>query len=182
VVERELNSMFPDLDFTVMGAADDVTATDMVVRGEADLSETNSAGIVAKMEELETVAVMINADGLTSYMAQGFVRADSGITSFAQLKGKRSCHEGLMKSCTYMPIGYGVRNNIIDDKESLEETVRGFFSAGQCAAPELCSACQASKTDGTCATDPYNGYAGALRCLRCGLWSWCFAPISFDGT
>jgi hypothetical protein len=47
-VQRELNAMFPDLAFTVMGAADDVTATDMVVRGEADLSETNSAGIVAK--------------------------------------------------------------------------------------------------------------------------------------
>jgi hypothetical protein len=49
-VQRELNAMFPDLAFTVMGAADDVAATDMVVRGEADLSETNSAGIVAKYD------------------------------------------------------------------------------------------------------------------------------------
>jgi ABC-type phosphate/phosphonate transport system substrate-binding protein len=120
------------------------------------------------MDELETVAVMINADGQTSYMAQGFVRADSGITSFAQLKGKRSCHEGLMKSCTYMPIGYGVRNNIIQDRGSLEETISSFFSAGQCAAPALCSACKDTKTDGECAVDPYNGYAGALRCIAEG--------------
>jgi hypothetical protein len=119
------------------------------------------------MDELETVAVMINADGQTSYMAQGLVRANSGITSLAGLKGKRSCHEGLMKSCTYMPIGYGIRNNIIQDEGSLEDTIKGFFSAGQCAVPGLCSACLDTKTDGQCASDPYAGYAGALRCLRC---------------
>jgi hypothetical protein len=41
---------------------------------------------------------MINGDGRTSYTAQAYVRADSGINSFAQLKGKRACHTGFLKS------------------------------------------------------------------------------------
>jgi hypothetical protein len=49
-------------------------------------------------DKLQTVAVMINGDGRTSYTAQAYVRADSGINSFAQLKGKRACHTGFLKS------------------------------------------------------------------------------------
>jgi hypothetical protein len=41
---------------------------------------------------------MINGDGRTSYTAQAYVRANSGINSFAQLKGKRACHTGFLKS------------------------------------------------------------------------------------
>ena len=64
-----------------------------------------------------------------------------------------------------MPIGYGVRNNYIEEKATLEETVTAHFSAGQCAAPVLCGLCSDSQTNGQCDQDPYSGYVGALRCL-----------------
>ena len=65
----------------------------------------------------------------------------------------------------YMPVGYGVRNNIIADKPTLEETVTTHFSAGQCASPVLCSICLNSQVNGQCEKDPYSDYSGALRCL-----------------
>lgn len=110
---------------------------------------------------------MKNADGRTNYVAQAYVQSDSGINTFSQLKNKRSCHTGFKKSAgMYMPIGYAIRNNIMEDKGTLQSTVTSFFTAGQCAPPVLCGLCQNNRVNGQCTGDPYSDYDGAIRCLR----------------
>jgi hypothetical protein len=44
----ELNSLLPEFNFVVLGAADDADAADLVISGEADIAETDSAGVVEK--------------------------------------------------------------------------------------------------------------------------------------
>lgn len=117
-------------------------------------------------DQLQTVGVMVNADGRTFYTAQAYVLNNSTIRTFADLQGKKSCHTGFSKSAgMYAPIGFGVQNGFIQTKGTLLETVASFFEAS-CAAPEMCDICKDSKIDGQCAKDTYSDYDGALQCLR----------------
>jgi len=164
----KLNALFRDNGYTfdLVAAASDADAVKMAVDGEVDVAETDSAGVLGMEDRLQTVAVMINGDGRTFYTAQAYVRSDStGINSYADLRGKKSCHTGFRKSAgMYMPLGYGIRNGYVEPKRTLKETVVSFFS-DSCAAPEICGLCLDSNIDGQCAADGYSDYSGALRCL-----------------
>eukprot|EP00123_Amoebidium_parasiticum_P017775 comp23985_c1_seq2/m.42595 comp23985_c1_seq2/g.42595 ORF comp23985_c1_seq2/g.42595 comp23985_c1_seq2/m.42595 type:complete len:758 (-) comp23985_c1_seq2:117-2390(-) len=177
---KELLQAKTGLIFQVVAAKNDQDAVAKVVAGEADLAAPDTVAAVQKMLQLEFVLAETLGSGRSYYNAVSYVRKDSGITSVDQLKGKKSCHTGFAKSAgMYVPIGHMIRTGKVEVKGNLKETVRSHFSAGQCAIPELCSACQANKTDGTCTTaDQYSNYGGALRCLSEGAGDVAFAKDS----
>ncbi|XP_074070900.1 inhibitor of carbonic anhydrase-like isoform X1 [Macrotis lagotis] len=99
---------------------------------------------------------------------------------FRDLKGKKSCHNGLAMSAGWIiPIGklveLGMLNwNSIDD--TVEKAVAEFFSDScvPCSFwtnPQLCRLCIGAGPDAcTCSNrEPYFGSSGAFRCLKDGV-------------
>eukprot|EP00124_Ichthyophonus_hoferi_P000214 Ihof_evm21s7 gene=Ihof_evmTU21s7 len=148
----------------------DQTAVEMVTKGLADITSTDSVSAIRSIDQLDLVVVEKLIGGLPFYSAVSMVRKDSGINSISDLKGKKSCHTGFQKSAgMYVPMGYYVQNRKIPAHSTLKATLVNYFTGGQCAIPKLCSICKTNRTDDTCTTkDAYSSYEGALRCLSEG--------------
>eukprot|EP01134_Creolimax_fragrantissima_P004754 CFRG4754T1 len=163
------------LAYSIVRVDGEDMAAQSVMNRDADIAYLDAANTFTGLQYgMDTVAVeKMSMNGLTYYNAGAIVPQASSIQTFADTKGKKSCHTGFTKSAgMYMPVGYGVRNRIIDDKTTLKETVSSFWSAGQCATPVLCSVCDGkawTNTD-TCPADDitYDGYDGALKCMMEG--------------
>lgn len=128
-------------------------------RAHAAFFDGAAAWIGWKSYGLEAIAADQKGDGRTYYNAQAWVRADSPIQDFADLKGTDSCHTGLLKSAgMFMPMGYLIKEGHAevvgdpDDINSLVGTVDAFF--GTPTIPEK-------------GQEFYN-YDGALKCLSVG--------------
>ncbi|KNC79835.1 hypothetical protein SARC_07783 [Sphaeroforma arctica JP610] len=167
------------LNIVVSVVDSEETANQQVMNRDADFSYVDAATTLSGLNYgLDTIAVeLLTRNGLPYYNAGALVKASSGITTYAETERKRSCHTGFSKSAgMYMPVGYGVRNMIINEKDTLQDTVSEFWSAGQCAAPVLCSICDSlNSADGwannaECPANEmnYSDYDGALECMLRG--------------
>ena len=112
-----------------------------------------------KKHGFEVIAADLKSNGQSYYTAQAIVKKDSGIKTYADLKGKISCHTGWLKSAgMIMQIGTMIGQGVIDvvgskdDIESLRYTIEAFFD--NAIIPD--------------SSDVYGGYSGALRCLSDG--------------
>eukprot|EP00127_Corallochytrium_limacisporum_P000017 Clim_evm17s1 gene=Clim_evmTU17s1 len=125
----------------------------------------------------------VRNDGTDAYKAFPWVRKDSGIKTYSQLEGKKSCHTGLLKSAgSFMPVGYGIRAGHIDPSvidaqldactSPLIDTIRRYFGES-CAPPAsegeagICDLCD---PDTPCdSNNRYAGYDGAFQGLVDGV-------------
>ncbi|XP_077207054.1 serotransferrin [Paroedura picta] len=108
----------------------------------------------------------------TSYYAVAVVKKGSDINSLCDLRGKKSCHTGMGRSAGWnIPIGRLLDKNCTTwagaEIEPIEKMLASFVSAS--CVPEvqreqatLCRLCQRPEC---LSSDPYAGYAGALKCL-----------------
>jgi ABC-type phosphate/phosphonate transport system substrate-binding protein len=138
------------------------TAAIEALRGahaHATFMDGGAAWIAWQRFDFDALLAEQNKDGRTYYNAQAYVLAESDIHEFEDLRGKRSCHTGMLKSAgMIMPMGYLIGNGFVEvvgdpnDIASLRPTVESFFS-------------EALIPDG----GPYSDYRGALRCLTEGL-------------
>lgn len=125
---------------------------------------------------LDTAAAFLESDGRTYYVASAWVLADSPYESMEDLRGKDSCHTGLLKSAgMFMPLGWMIRNGLVervgpDEVTSIEPTAAAFFGEARIPPSDA---------------DPYGNYPGALRCLSEGLGDVAFikdtTPATFCG-
>nr|AKZ20817.1 melanotransferrin 4 [Holothuria glaberrima] len=122
--------------------------------------------------------------GDASYWAVAVVRADTSFT-INDLKGKKSCHTGIMKTAGWVvPVGYLSENGHIEVTNCDSATAIGEFFSESCAPgaltekydplgtnPEsLCSLCIGMGDEHCIRNDhePYYDYSGAFRCLAEG--------------
>ncbi|XP_061565026.1 serotransferrin-like [Cololabis saira] len=149
-----------------------------IMREEADAvsvdgGQVYTAGkcglVPAMVEQLESVKSTSSADGSSSYYAVAVVKKGSGVT-WANLRGKKSCHTGVGRTA-----GWNVPMGLIYN-ETRDCNFTKFFSSGcapgAAADSPLCRACKGSGgavgNEAKCkpsAEELYYGYAGAFRCL-----------------
>eukprot|EP01135_Chromosphaera_perkinsii_P008551 Nk52_evm17s1400 gene=Nk52_evmTU17s1400 len=172
------------------------TSTTEVNKGLVDVVDfDSSAAYVAwKAHSMQVLAVEVtdSRERNEGYQAVAYVKKDSGLGSFADLKGKKSCHTGMLKSAgMYYPIGYAVANskitgfetvngdaNIVACESSLKASVENFFDkscapakkSGQSGICELCG-----ESTGCDSSDSYAGYDGAVSGLVDGVCDVAFA-------
>lgn len=125
---------------------------------------------------LQAVAAHLEGDGRPHYVASAWVLANSSYQSMADLRGKDSCHTGLLKSAgTFMPLGWLVREGLVervgpDEVGSIAPTLDAFFGTARIPPSD---------------SDPYGNYQGALRCLSEGRGAVAFGkdttPATFCG-
>uniref|UniRef100_A0ACB8FB33 Uncharacterized protein n=2 Tax=Sphaerodactylus townsendi TaxID=933632 RepID=A0ACB8FB33_9SAUR len=118
----------------------------------------------------------------TSYYAVAVVKKGTDISSLCGLQGKKSCHTGFGRSAGWViPIGRLLEKNCIQwqgaEQEPLPKAVARFFSASCVpeapkSEPNLCRLCHDPVQCSS--SDPYAGYAGALKCLKDGAGDGCF--------
>ncbi|CAL4096527.1 unnamed protein product, partial [Meganyctiphanes norvegica] len=123
----------------------------------------------------------------SSYYAVALIKSDSNITSFSQLKGKKSCHTGIGKTSGWlMPVAVLQEKRLISPKHcDYVSAMAEFFSGGSCAPgakstnynqqgnyiSELCSLCIGDNVNSHCVRsndEPFYGYSGAFRCMAVG--------------
>nr|AAC64660.1 pacifastin heavy chain precursor [Pacifastacus leniusculus] len=119
----------------------------------------------------------------SSYYAVAVVRADSNITSFSHLQGRKSCHTGIGKTAGWkLPLATLLQLGLIDPSHcNYVSAAAEFFSGGSCApgakhpsynkqinyVDRLCSLC-IGEGENQCARssdEPFYSYSGAFRCL-----------------
>lgn len=119
----------------------------------------------------------------SSYYAVAVVRAESNITYFSQLRGRKSCHTGIGKTSGWkMPVAMLLKERLIDPRHcNYINAVAEFFTGGSCApgaksskynpngnyVESLCRLCRGG-TDTHCVrgtSEPFYSYSGAFRCL-----------------
>uniref|UniRef100_A0A8C6M1N5 Serotransferrin n=2 Tax=Nothobranchius furzeri TaxID=105023 RepID=A0A8C6M1N5_NOTFU len=149
-----------------------------IMRKEADAmavdgGQVYTAGkcglVPAMVEQYDSALCGSSGAAASSYYAVAVVKKSSGVT-WANLKGKRSCHTGFGRTAGWnIPMGL-----IYDQTKDCDFTK--FFSSG-CApglepSSPLCRQCKGSgQTVGdeakckASANEQYYGYTGALRCL-----------------
>ncbi|XP_057712553.1 serotransferrin-like isoform X2 [Corythoichthys intestinalis] len=161
---NEASSVEECLRMILSNEADAVTvdAGEMYTAGQCGL-------VPAMVEQYDEVKCGIIGATASSYYAVAVVRKDSGIT-WANLRGKKSCHTGYGRTA-----GWNIPMAIIH-KEINDCDFTKFFSSG-CApgAPissSFCSQCEGSSRvlDDIDKCRPnkeekYYGYGGAFRCL-----------------
>lgn len=143
---------------TVYQVDDNTAALEALRFGQADVAFLDGAAawIGWQRFDLQAIAADVKSEGRPYYNATAWVRADSDIQTAADLKGRDSCHTGMLKSAgMLLPMGYLIREGLVDasaypDEISAVETmVHDFFGE-----PTIGGA--------------YGGYEGALRCLSDG--------------
>lgn len=119
----------------------------------------------------------------SSYYAVAVVRAESNITYFSHLRGRKSCHTGIGKTSGWkMPIATLLEQRLIEPLHcNYVNAIAEFFTGGSCApgakstkynpngnyVDSLCRLCRGG-TDTHCArgsSEPFYSYDGAFRCL-----------------
>lgn len=120
-------------------------------------------------------AEVYGAECATSYYAVAVVKKGTDFSSLCELRGKKSCHTGFGRSAGWnIPVGVMLGKNCFNwagaESEPIEKAVAHFFSAScvpevPAGVPNLCQLCQEAKCS---SSDPYAGYAGALKCLTDG--------------
>lgn len=119
----------------------------------------------------------------SSYYAVAVVRAESNITYFSHLRGRKSCHTGIGKTSGWkMPVATLLKERLIDPRHcNYINAVAEFFTGGSCApgaksskynpngnyVESLCRLCRGD-TDTHCVrgtSEPFYSYSGAFRCL-----------------
>uniref|UniRef100_A0A0N7ZB72 Transferrin-like domain-containing protein n=1 Tax=Scylla olivacea TaxID=85551 RepID=A0A0N7ZB72_SCYOL len=119
----------------------------------------------------------------SSYYAVAVVRADSNITSFIQLRGRKSCHTGIDKTAGWkLPVATLLNLGLINPQHcNYVDAMAEFFSNGSCApgannpmynaqkhyVDRLCSLCIGEGTNKCLrgGAEPFYSYTGAFRCL-----------------
>nr|XP_045581197.1 transferrin-like isoform X2 [Procambarus clarkii] len=119
----------------------------------------------------------------SSYYAVAVVRADSNITAFSQLQGRKSCHTGIGKTAGWkLPLATLLHLGLIDPLHcNYVSAAAEFFSGGSCApgakhpsynkqnnyVDRLCSLCIGAGENQCARTsdEPFYSYSGAFRCL-----------------
>lgn len=119
----------------------------------------------------------------SSYYAVAVVKADSNITSFSHLQGRKSCHTGIGKTAGWkLPVATLLNLGLINPQHCDYITAMAeFFSGGSCAPgakiptynkgkrfeDRLCSLC-VGIGENKCLrgnAEPFYSYTGAFRCL-----------------
>lgn len=151
--------------------------------GNADIVTLDGGDIYTAGKYFDLVPVMGETYevGVASYWAVAVVRADASFT-ISELKGKKSCHTGIMKTAGWVvPVGYLSKNEQIEVKNCDSATAIGEFFSQSCAPgaltekynplgtnPEsLCDLCIGEGDEHCIRNDhePYYDYSGAFRCL-----------------
>ncbi|XP_041847938.1 transferrin-a [Melanotaenia boesemani] len=148
-----------------------------IMRKEADAMAVDGGqvytagkcGLVPAMVEQYESELCTSSGTASSYYAVAVVKKSSGVT-WANLKGKRSCHTGIGRTAGWnIPMGL-----IYNETKDCDFTK--YFSSG-CApgadlASPFCTRCKGSGKsvgdEAKCkpnADEQYYGYAGAFRCL-----------------
>ncbi|KAL8187667.1 UNVERIFIED_CONTAM: hypothetical protein K2H54_053736 [Gekko kuhli] len=108
----------------------------------------------------------------TRYYAVAVVKKGTHLSSFCDLRGKKSCHTGFGRSAGWIiPVGRLLEKNCTNwagaEIEPIERAVARFFSRS-CVPDvpnEKQTLCHLCKNQECLASDPYAGYSGALQCL-----------------
>lgn len=133
-------------------------ALQAVDAGQADAAFVDAAAgwFAWKRFGLEAAAAQLESDGRSYYVASAWVRNESAYQSMDDLRGKNSCHTGLLKSAgTFMPLGWLVKEGLAtrvgpDEVASIQPTLDSYFGTVNMPPNDA---------------DPYGNYKGALRCL-----------------
>ncbi|KAK7082568.1 Antigen p97-like protein [Halocaridina rubra] len=157
--------------------------------GRADVITLDGGDVYQVTEDygferlLSEVYVDSSVTSASSYYAVAVIRAESNITSFEQLQGRKSCHTGIDKTAGWkMPVASLLEQRLIDPRHcNYISAIAEFFSGGSCAPgaksnrynkegnyiERLCRLCT-GEGENQCARgndEPFYSYAGAFRCL-----------------
>ncbi|MBO1764682.1 PhnD/SsuA/transferrin family substrate-binding protein, partial [Escherichia coli] len=160
----------------------------MVATDEAHITTADGGDVYRAHVEYSLVPVVSERYGLqdASYFAVAVVRADSGITSLSQLRGKKSCHTGIGRTAGWkIPVVTLMKAGLLDENNCDLAGQMGSFFSSSCVPgakdpqydPEgtnpqsLCAQCVGTNGTNKCDRGPseaYSGYTGAFRCLAEG--------------
>ncbi|KAG0727771.1 Transferrin [Chionoecetes opilio] len=119
----------------------------------------------------------------SSYYAVAVVKANSNITSFSQLQGRKSCHTGIGKTAGWkLPVATLLKLGLINPQHcNYADAMAKFFLGGSCApgandsiyntdqsySSRLCSLCVGDGANQCLrgSAEPFYSYTGAFRCL-----------------
>jgi melanoma-associated antigen p97 len=186
------NNLNSGLRFSCVQGGSPEACMEAIQAGAADLTSFGAAELLkAKTDyDLEPIIAELynNSTEATEYYSVAIVPASfcaTGRPTFADLKGKNSCHTGYRKTAGFIsPLGFLVDQNIAEvvstdpNVQADAQTVANFFSevcaprvtadgpaVGGTAWPPLCTAC-----GGDCTEDSiYYDYPGTLRGLMDGV-------------
>jgi uncharacterized repeat protein (TIGR01451 family) len=139
-----------------------------------------------RMFDHQPIAVTAGATGATDSVLTALVRRSANLTSFDQLKGKRSCNGGFLSAGLYAPISWGLRNGVFEMPAVLQDesftscssplrNLTQHFFSGTCAPPDevgqvgVCDLCPGGFESDCDNTNKYAGDQGALRGLSDGV-------------
>ncbi|PIK59712.1 melanotransferrin [Apostichopus japonicus] len=154
-----------------------------IADGNADLVTLDGGDIYQAGKKYGLVPVMGEdyGTGDASYWAVAVVKSDTSFT-INDLKGKKSCHTGIMKTSGWIvPVGFLVENGHLTIENCDGAAAVGEYFEQSCAPgalsekynpystnPEsLCDLCVGEGDDNCVRNDhePYYDYSGAFRCL-----------------
>lgn len=124
----------PPLACVSPSSSDDCLAT--VASGDAHITSADGGDIYRGHMEYGTIPVVTEKYGLldASYFAVAVVRADSGITSFQQLRGKKSCHTGIDKTAGWkIPVVTLLEAELLENGNCDYAGELGRFFSSSCA-------------------------------------------------
>ncbi|KAG1677416.1 Transferrin [Nymphon striatum] len=155
--------------------------------GQADIVTLDAGDVYVASKYHNMVPLMAEQYGELnlSYYAVAVVKRESGITSLADLKDKKSCHTGIGKTAGWnIPVGLMIEQGLIQPEEcGYAKAVAEYFSGGSCApgAKSLKYDPYGDNPDSLCAlcmgdmdmkdkcnrstSERLSGNSGAFRCL-----------------
>lgn len=187
------NNPTEGISFSCVQGGSPTACMEAIKAGDAELTSFGAAEMLQAKDDydLEPIVAELynNSTEATEYygvavVLESFCAAPVKPT-FADLKGKRSCHTGYRKTSGWvLPLGFLVEEGIADvvsndpDVQADAETAANFFSevcaprvtsdgpaAGGNSYPPLCTACGGDCTEAS----PYYDYPGTMRGLMEGV-------------
>ncbi|XP_071448777.1 transferrin [Hetaerina americana] len=171
----------PRLECIRKPSIDDCTSA--ISHGEADVAtlDGGEVRIAQKKYQLKPFLAEVYSEEphAAGYYAVAVIRANSTVSSFADLQGAKSCHTGYGRTAGWnVPLNTLMEQGLVSKTQCpYTESVASFFSGGSCVpdikknypnAPDsLCALCPEGCTDAS-ATE-FSGYSGAFHCLASGL-------------
>lgn len=172
--------ILPKLECLMPSPDSDCLAT--VASGNAHITTADGGDVFRGHVEYGLTPVVSERYGLldASYFAVAVVRANSGITSLSQLKGKKSCHTGIGKTAGWkIPVVTLQKAGLLENGDCDFAGQIGRFFNGSCAPgskdptydpngtnpTSLCDLCVGNDVAGGSST-PYTGASSNGRCER----------------
>ncbi|XP_076054624.1 transferrin-like [Oratosquilla oratoria] len=175
----------PELKCTRPSSSSTDNCINFIVKGKAHITSVDGGDMFDSHVKFGTTALISERYGPldASYFAVAVVKADSGITSLEQLKGKKSCHTGIGRTAGWkIPVSTLMEAGLLKPiKCNYAQAIGKFFSSSCVPGAKnvdydpsgtnprsLCELCVGSQLEGAVDGPPYDVSGGDVvnKCAR----------------